>query len=112
MSLFEKAKAVTDKVSGSVTAFSSDEVIASTIIKAVEKQERVNLILKEKGCNYRVSDIDLSMSIPPSVTFGVRRLGEINESDIDRLISAENEPQNETPLSEPSRETLNEELDR
>ena len=74
MSIFDKAKELGDKVNESVTSFSSDEVIANTIVKAVEKQEKVNALLKEKGCNYRVSDIDVGMGIPPSVTFGVRRL--------------------------------------
>lgn len=74
MGLLDKAKALGEKVSDSVTSFSSDEVIADTIIKAVEKQERVNAILQAKGANYRVSDIDLGMGIPPSVTFGVRRI--------------------------------------
>ena len=74
MSIFEKAKQIGDKVNESVTTFSSDEVIASTVIKAVEKQERVNAILVQKGCNYRVADIELGMGIPPSVTFGVRRV--------------------------------------
>lgn len=76
MSLFDKAKEVGSKVSESITSFSDDEVIANTVIKAVAKQEKVNAILKEKGCNYRLSDIDLGMGIPPSVTFGVRRLKE------------------------------------
>ena len=76
MGLLDKAKSLGDKVNESVTAFSSDEVIANTIIKAVEKQEKVNAILKQNGCNYRVSDIDLGMGIPPSVTFGVRRIDE------------------------------------
>ncbi|MFT7371940.1 MAG: hypothetical protein ACI9T9_000619 [Oleiphilaceae bacterium] len=77
MSIFDKAKQFGDKVSESVTSFSSDDVIANTIIRAVEKQEKVNAILKERGCNYRVSDIDLGMGIPPSVTFGVRRVEEL-----------------------------------
>ena len=76
MGLLDKAKELGDKVNESVTAFNSDEVIANTIIKAIEKQEKVNAILKAKGCNYRVADIDLGMGIPPSVTFGVRRVGE------------------------------------
>ncbi|GAA3936590.1 hypothetical protein [Litoribacillus peritrichatus] len=78
MGILDKAKELGDKVNESVTAFSSDEVIANTVIKAVEKQEKVNAILKQKGCNYRVADIDLGMGIPPSVTFGVRR---VNESE-------------------------------
>lgn len=78
MGILDKAKEIGGKVSQSVMSFSSDEVIADTIIKAVEKQEKVNAILQEKGSNYRVSDIDLEMGIPPSVTFGVRRTEEKN----------------------------------
>ncbi len=76
MNIFDKAKELSDKVTESVTEFSSDEIIANTIIKAVEKQEKVNALLKEKGSNYRVSDIDLEMGIPPTVSFGVRRINE------------------------------------
>ena len=74
MGILDKAKELGDKVNESVSSFSSDEVIANTVIKAVEKQEKVNAILKAKGSNYRLADIDLGMSIPPSVTFGVRRI--------------------------------------
>jgi len=74
MGILDKAKQLGDKVNESVTSFSSDDVIANTIIKAVAKQEKVNAILEERGCNYRVADIDLGMGIPPSVTFGVRRI--------------------------------------
>ncbi len=74
MGILDKAKELGDKVNESVTAFSSDDVIASTVIKAVEKQEKVNAILEQKGCNYRVADIELGMGIPPTVTFGVRRV--------------------------------------
>lgn len=83
MGLLDKARELGDKVNESVTAFSSDEVIANTIIKAVEKQEKVNAILKQHGCNYRVADIDLGMGIPPSVTFGVRRLKEASQPKTD-----------------------------
>ncbi len=81
MGLLDKAKELTDKVNESVTSFSSDEVIANTIIKAVEKQEKVNALLKESGCNYRVADIDLGMGIPPTVTFGVRRVSESSDPE-------------------------------
>jgi len=78
----DKAKKLSDQVSESVTSFSSDAVIANTIIKAVEKQERVNALLQEKGANYRVSDIELGMGIPPTVSFGVRRLDESDDKDV------------------------------
>ncbi len=79
MGLLDKAKELTDKVSESITEFSSDEVIANTIMKAVGKQEKVNALLKVKGSNYRVSDIELQMGIPPTVTFGVRRVNVNND---------------------------------
>jgi len=74
MSILDKAKNLAESVSGVVTGFDSDEAIANTIIKAVEKQEKVNALLKSKGSNYIIADIELGIGIPPSVTFGVRRL--------------------------------------
>lgn len=82
MGILDKAKELTSKVTESVTEFSSDEVIANTIIKAVKKQEKVNAILKEKGSNYRVSGIDLEMGIPPTISFGVRRVNEKAENPL------------------------------
>ena len=79
MSILDKAKNLSNKVSDSVNEFSSDEVLANTIIKAVKKQEKINIILKEKGSNYRVSDINLEMGISPTVSFSVKRIDEINE---------------------------------
>ena len=85
MKIFDKAKELTDKVTESINSFSSDEVIANTVIKAVEKQERVNAILKEKGCNYLVSGIELGMGVPPTITFGVSRVGESKASIENRI---------------------------
>lgn len=79
MSILDKAKNLSNKVSDSVNEFSSDEVLANTIIKAVKKQEKINILLKEKGSNYRVSDINLEMGISPTVSFSVKRIDEINE---------------------------------
>ncbi len=79
MSLFNKAKEMSDKVSAKASQFSSDELIADTIIKAVEKQEKVNVILQERGSSYRVGNMDLQMGIPPTVTFGIQRVREGGE---------------------------------
>jgi len=67
MGILDKAKELSGKVTESVAAFSSDEVIANTVIKAVKKQENINEILKQKGSNYRVADIELGMGIPPTL---------------------------------------------
>lgn len=87
MGILDKAKELSGKVSESVSEFSSDEVIANTIIKAVKKQENVNHLLKEKGSIYRVSDIELEMGIPPTVSFGIRRVEVKTE-----MISSDTEP--------------------
>jgi hypothetical protein len=87
MGILDKAKELGDKVNESIATFSSDEVIANTVIKAVGKQEKINEILKQKGSNYRVSDIELGMGIPPTVTFGVRRVKEDSNEIINKSIS-------------------------
>jgi len=84
MRISDKAKEFGEKVNESVAAFSSDEVIADTVIKAVKKQENINKILKQKGSNYRVADVELGMGIPPTVTFGVRRIKEVSDAIINK----------------------------
>jgi hypothetical protein len=81
MSFLDKAKELSNKIAEKTVEFSSDEVIADTIIKAVDKQEKVNAILKERGSNYRVSSLNLSMGIPPGVSFGIRRVKEDGDDD-------------------------------
>jgi len=81
MSIFDKAKDISSKVIDKAIEFSSDELIANTIIKAVEKQEKVNKILEEKGSNYRVNDIDLQMGIPPTVVFGIRKISDNSQME-------------------------------
>jgi len=84
MGILDKAKELGGKVSESIATFSSDEVIANAVIKAVGKQEKINEILRQKGSNYRVSDIELGMGIPPTVTFGVRRVKEASDEMISK----------------------------
>ena len=86
MKIFDKAKELSDKVTESVTTFSSDEAIANTVIKAVVKQEKVNAILKEKGSNYRIADIELGMGVPPTVSFSVRRIEDGNPEPTEQFV--------------------------
>ncbi|SEN18044.1 hypothetical protein [Nitrosomonas marina] len=81
MSILDKAKELSNRMADKTVEFSSDEVIASTIIKAVEKQEKVNAILKARGSNYRIGSLNLGMGIPPSVTFGIWRLSDIGAEE-------------------------------
>ncbi|MBL1259728.1 MAG: hypothetical protein COB33_004245 [Thiotrichaceae bacterium] len=76
MALFDKAKELSGKVLDKTMAFSSDELIADTIIMSMKKQEKVNAILKQRGSNYRITGVDLEMGVPPKMIFGVRRISE------------------------------------
>ena len=71
MSLFNRIKKLSKMVTEKAKNYSADELIADSIIKAVKKQEKVNIILREKGCLYRINHIDLDIDFPPSVRFGV-----------------------------------------
>ncbi len=81
MGILDKARELSVKVTDKAVEFSSDELIADIIIKAVIKQEKVNKILQDRGCNYRVNELDLEMGIPPTVVFGIHRVNE-NDSSI------------------------------
>jgi len=50
--------------------------LAELVIKATALQEMTNKSLRSKGSPYRISEISISASIPPSVTFAIQRLGD------------------------------------
>jgi hypothetical protein len=75
-SILDKGKGLSDKAKDKMSAFDSDTLIADAIMKAVEKQEKVNCILQEREVNYRIDGIELSAGIPPTITFTVGRVGE------------------------------------
>ena len=93
MALFDKAKELSGKVMDKTMQFSSDELIADTIIMSMKKQEKVNAILKDRGSNYRITGVDLEMGVPPKMVFGVRRISEesqdIEKRDAEKGVSAE-----------------------
>lgn len=54
-------------------------VLADVVIKATSLQERANAKLREKGSVYRISEIGIGASIPPSVTFTISRVDDPDE---------------------------------
>jgi hypothetical protein len=48
--------------------------MVNTIIRMVEKKERVNKLLEEKGCEYRISGIEVENAIPPKAVFSIERV--------------------------------------
>ncbi len=53
--------------------------LAELVIKATALQEMTNKSLRSKGSPYRISEISISASIPPAVTFAIQRLGDEQE---------------------------------
>ncbi len=50
--------------------------MVSTIIRIAAKNGRVNALLEEKGCNYRITGIDVENGIHPKAAFSVEQVSE------------------------------------
>lgn len=49
-------------------------ILADVVVKATSLQERANSSLRERGSVYRISQIVIGASIPPSIQFTIQRL--------------------------------------
>ena len=54
-------------------------VLADLIIKATALQETTNRSLREKRSPYRISEVSITASIPPGVSFAIGRLADVDE---------------------------------
>lgn len=50
------------------------KILADVVIKATSLQERANASLRERGSVYRIGEIAIGASIPPSITFTIERV--------------------------------------
>jgi hypothetical protein len=77
MSLIDKAKELSgqavEKVGESVSDLGGDDLIVNTIIRVGEKRDRINRLLEEKGCAYRITGIEVENSVPPKAVFSIER---------------------------------------
>jgi hypothetical protein len=62
--------------------------LADLIIKATALQELTNQSLRSKGSPYRISEISISASIPPAVSFAIVRLGEEPEEVVGEVVAS------------------------
>ena len=62
--------------------------LAELVIKATALQEMTNKSLRSKGSPYRISEISISASIPPAVTFAIQRLGDEPEEATANVVSS------------------------
>lgn len=49
-------------------------ILADVVVKATSLQERANLSLRDRGSVYRISQIVIGASIPPSIQFTIQRV--------------------------------------
>jgi hypothetical protein len=63
-------------------------LLADLIIHATSAQEKANKALREKGSQYRISEMYLTASIPPQVGFYIARLGDAEEDALAALPTA------------------------
>jgi hypothetical protein len=54
------------------------KILADVVVKATSLQERANASLKDRGSVYRIGEISIGASIPPSITFSIERVDDPN----------------------------------
>ena len=78
-------------------------VLADLIVKATALQEMTNTSLREKKSPYRISEIGITASIPPGVTFSIGRLDSGEEAITGTVVSSaelvEEQAQGESVIS-------------
>jgi hypothetical protein len=50
------------------------KILADVVVKATSLQERANASLRDRGSVYRIGEISIGASIPPSITFTIERV--------------------------------------
>ena len=55
-------------------------VLADLIIKSTALQEMTNGSLREKRSPYRISEVSITASIPPGITFSISRIDDVEEA--------------------------------
>ena len=55
-------------------------VLADVVIKATALQERANAALRLKGSRYRISEVQITATLPPQIGFSIARIGDVDEA--------------------------------
>jgi hypothetical protein len=64
-------------------------VLADLIIKSTALQEMTNTSLREKQSPYRISEVNITASIPPGITFAIARMDDRDEVVTGTTVSSE-----------------------
>ncbi len=69
MSIIGKAKELSEQAEEKIDDLVGDDLVVNAILRAANKQDRVNELLKEKGSDYRISGFEVENNIPPKINF-------------------------------------------
>lgn len=58
-------------------------ILADVVVKATSLQEKANASLKERGSAYRIGEITIGASIPPSIQFSIERVDDPDNALLD-----------------------------
>jgi hypothetical protein len=64
------------------------KILADVVVKATSLQEKANASLKDRGSAYRIGEITIGASIPPSIQFSIERIDDPQATDSIALIAA------------------------
>ena len=64
------------------------KILADVVVKATSLQEKANASLKDRGSTYRIGEITIGASIPPSIQFSIERIDDPEATDSTSLIEA------------------------
>ena len=76
MSLMDKAKELSEQAVEKAGDLGGDDLMVNVIVRGAKKKDRINKLLQEQGCDYRISGIEVENSIPPKLVFSVHQLSE------------------------------------
>jgi hypothetical protein len=62
-------------------------ILADVVVKATSLQEKANASLKDRGSAYRIGEITIGASIPPSIQFSIERIDDPGAADSTTLIA-------------------------
>jgi hypothetical protein len=57
------------------------KILADVVVKATSLQEKANASLKDRGSAYRIGEITIGASIPPSIQFSIERVDDPDATD-------------------------------
>jgi hypothetical protein len=74
-------------------------ILADVVVKATSLQEKANRSLQERGSVYRIGEITIGASIPPSIQFSIERVDDPNNALLDSstLLAKAANPADPTP---------------